>query len=173
MTPPKTASAETLEQQWRFKCESIAQATPREWGALDQRYYEAGLQLIREAGAAALRQGSKDAAELELRRRQMSAFPFCPDHRDKVMNQECYACRLERAESTALRQGDQAWQDIATAPKDGTLILGWNGGIQLIWYVDLGHGEAWVNAATAYELKRDRQPTHWMPLPPVPPEASR
>ena len=27
-------------------CENIAQATPREWGAIDQRYYEAGLALI-------------------------------------------------------------------------------------------------------------------------------
>jgi hypothetical protein len=36
----------TLEQEWLLTCENIAQATPREWGALDERYYRAGLKLI-------------------------------------------------------------------------------------------------------------------------------
>jgi hypothetical protein len=36
----------SVEQQWRFACENIAQATPREWGALDERYYRAGLDII-------------------------------------------------------------------------------------------------------------------------------
>ena len=38
--------ADDTEAQWRRTCENIAQATPREWGALDQRYYDAGLALI-------------------------------------------------------------------------------------------------------------------------------
>lgn len=32
----------------------------------------------------------KKLAELELRRRQMARFPFCPDHRDKVFGLACH-----------------------------------------------------------------------------------
>lgn len=35
-------------------------------------------------------------AELRLRRAQMSAFPFCPDHRDKVHGRSCRECEIER-----------------------------------------------------------------------------
>jgi len=47
-------SVEEARRGWLFRCESIAQATPREWGALDQRYYDAGLEVI-DAIAAAVR----------------------------------------------------------------------------------------------------------------------
>lgn len=45
-SPQTPAMADDTETRWRFTCENIAQATPREWGALDQRYYDAGLALI-------------------------------------------------------------------------------------------------------------------------------
>lgn len=35
-----------FSRRWQHRCESIAQATPREWGALDQRYFDAGSDLI-------------------------------------------------------------------------------------------------------------------------------
>jgi len=35
-------------------------------------------------------------AELRLRRHQMSQFPFCPDHRDKVHGLECRECEVEK-----------------------------------------------------------------------------
>ena len=72
----------------------------------------------------------------------------------------------ESAEITA--EHAQPWQKIETAPKDGTLIVGWNGEHRLMWWLDMGRGAQWVNAETAYELKRDRQPTRWMPLPDPP-----
>jgi hypothetical protein len=37
----------------------------------------------------------KVKVELNLRREQMSKFPFCPDHRDKVNGKECRECEVE------------------------------------------------------------------------------
>ncbi len=34
-------------------------------------------------------------AELQLRRKQMSMVPFCPDHRDKVRHKPCRECEIE------------------------------------------------------------------------------
>jgi len=34
--------------------------------------------------------------ELEVRKKQMSSYPFCSDHRDKVFNDECKQCEIER-----------------------------------------------------------------------------
>lgn len=34
--------------------------------------------------------------ENELRRRQISRFPFCPDHRDKVLGKPCRECEIEQ-----------------------------------------------------------------------------
>lgn len=59
------------------------------------------------------------------------------------------------------------WQDIATAPKDGTSFLGhWQGGTYdcAIRAVKFHNGKWW-------EPNEDylvREPTHWMPLPPPP-----
>ena len=41
-------------------------------------------------------ENGKLRAELKLRRHQMSQFPFCPDHRDKVHGLECRECEIER-----------------------------------------------------------------------------
>jgi hypothetical protein len=37
----------------------------------------------------------KAEVELNLRREQMSRFPFCPDHRDKVHGKPCRECEVE------------------------------------------------------------------------------
>jgi len=42
-----------LQREWLHRCESIAQATPREWGLLDERYYKAGCMLIDNAASQA------------------------------------------------------------------------------------------------------------------------
>jgi len=41
-------------------------------------------------------ENTKLREELKLRRHQMSQFPFCPDHRDKVHGLECRECEIER-----------------------------------------------------------------------------
>lgn len=38
----------------------------------------------------------REIKELELRRAQMKAFPFCSDHRDKVFRKPCRECQIER-----------------------------------------------------------------------------
>lgn len=52
------------------------------------------------------------------------------------------------------------WQPIETAPKDGSMVLGWykgwNNPIVIWWYTGAGR---WNTAM---------QPTHWMPLPIAP-----
>lgn len=35
------------------------------------------------------------AGELQLRRKQMARYPFCPDHRDKVSGKPCRECENE------------------------------------------------------------------------------
>jgi len=67
------------------------------------------------------------------------------------------------------------WQKIETAPKDGTLILMWNGDEQQVcsWYCPgvlteryfWAHGDILDDYNSKQELYG---PTHWMPLPPPP-----
>lgn len=40
----------------------------------------------------------KEHNELKLRRKQMSSFPFCSDHRDKVQHLPCRECEIERVQ---------------------------------------------------------------------------
>lgn len=59
------------------------------------------------------------------------------------------------------------WQDIGTAPKDGTYVL--------VWRPDEGDGhheahagiDVWIEGCW-YKSRRLQQPTHWMPLPSPP-----
>lgn len=55
------------------------------------------------------------------------------------------------------------WQEIETAPKDGTEILAWNGETCLCVVF---HDGAWVENYDYAELVEI--PTHWMPLPKPP-----
>lgn len=60
------------------------------------------------------------------------------------------------------------WQDIETAPKDGTrIILCWDDSATLPAHVELGKrkGFAWANT---YGHPFQGEPTHWMPLPAPP-----
>ena len=65
------------------------------------------------------------------------------------------------------------WQQIETAPKDGTrILLCWEGHPTLAAHVELGwFGRAGVFCNT-YGKAFSGKPTHWMPLPP-PPETSK
>ena len=66
------------------------------------------------------------------------------------------------------RYAGSPWRPIATAPKDGTAILGWWGGECMI--VD------WCVVVERWSLTHDGEdmfspePTHWMPLPDGPKE---
>jgi hypothetical protein len=64
------------------------------------------------------------------------------------------------------------WQDISTAPKDGTRILVHQGGLlDVATYIRdcLVHKrDVWM-VSGGFAI----QPTHWMPLPPVPGEPER
>lgn len=60
------------------------------------------------------------------------------------------------------------WQPIATAPKDGTAILGWWGTECMIvdWCVVV---ERWGSTHDGEDMF-EPEPTHWMPLPEGPKE---
>jgi hypothetical protein len=72
------------------------------------------------------------------------------------------------------------WQDIATAPKDGTAILGGRGGENpwgvpdiVLWLDGSGavsDGPGWYRFAGVGWNTRTVRPTHWMPLPSPPKE---
>jgi hypothetical protein len=63
------------------------------------------------------------------------------------------------------------WQPMETAPKDGTEILVWMDGKQIIvarWAEALAFGWAdWIETVEGYRLRKNLL-THWMPLPASP-----
>jgi hypothetical protein len=66
------------------------------------------------------------------------------------------------------RYAGSPWRPIATAPKDGTAILGWWGGECMIvdWCVVV---ERWGSTHDGEDMF-EPEPTHWMPLPDGPKE---
>ena len=66
------------------------------------------------------------------------------------------------------RHAGSPWRPIATAPKDGTAILGWWAGECMIvnWCVFI---ERWESSHDGEDLFLP-DPTHWMPLPEGPKE---
>lgn len=59
------------------------------------------------------------------------------------------------------------WQDISTAPKDGTKVLGWAEGDYTV--VEWSSGGYWtLSECGAYASDGEWWPTHWMPLPAAP-----
>ena len=76
------------------------------------------------------------------------------------MNHEATELRRELAHERAKQQ----WQPIASAPRDDTVVLGWDGEdvrIMSFWLTWGAHVEDW-NDDSMYA------PTHWMPLPAPP-----
>lgn len=76
----------------------------------------------------------------------------------------------------ALPAAPQGWQPMATAPKDGTCVLGSTGGnipFVMAWCDDLAEetGSGWFTFNRCYEetiqrrTKKPWKPTHWQPLP--------
>lgn len=62
------------------------------------------------------------------------------------------------------------WQDIGTAPKDGTEVWAFNGEQARMKWIE-GDGYAlWIydDEVIADVDPNPEQPTHWMPLPPPP-----
>lgn len=61
------------------------------------------------------------------------------------------------------------WQDISTAPKDGTFILLYSPGDGRadlgVWQDTVSWGECWTDDDMFCNLLN---PTHWIPLPPIP-----
>lgn len=75
------------------------------------------------------------------------------------------------AEYDATPPDDTAWSPIATAPKDGTEILGWNrrlGRHIVSWGCQPQHNphHCWISSTC--NTNHIDQPTHWCPLPPPP-----
>lgn len=72
------------------------------------------------------------------------------------------------------------WQPMATAPKDGTRILVWDGhyrmevadwGERSVWSDrQIGKGMQWCvgECDGEYNSRNEIEPTHWMPLPEPP-----
>ena len=76
-------------------------------------------------------------------------------------------------------QPASSWRDIATAPRDGTLILAWDGVNQSIvefddgfrggrWFCIAGGEVVWDSPGDRSCLVEVSTPTHWRPLPPAP-----
>jgi hypothetical protein len=70
------------------------------------------------------------------------------------------------------------WQDIASAPRDGTRILLWRKGYCSVGEWDDDMGGAWLAKAGLFtaldggECEVRLNPTHWMPLPAAPNQAA-
>jgi hypothetical protein len=61
------------------------------------------------------------------------------------------------------------WRPIAEAPRDGTLLLGWDGKEMAIVQAAKWASSGWAVAHDAEDYAwSDYAPTHWMPLPPPP-----
>jgi hypothetical protein len=87
----------------------------------------------------------------------------------------------------ALRPTDTGWRDIATAPRDGTAVVGWgflnsrndNGPLRsavmvahVMRYRNYASGGGdWVSACLSNVISQ--HPTHWMPLPSAPTDTGR
>jgi hypothetical protein len=69
----------------------------------------------------------------------------------------------------AASHGQERWQPIETAPKDGTWILAWLGGIADIADTIQWNYGGWWNGSNGH-VATAAQPTHWRPLPTPPTE---
>ena len=97
--------------------------------------------------------------------------PAC-SYREAIGGQAWCACScgLQEALVALLREHDQGWRDIESAPKDGTTLIGFDasreyepeeglGAVEFMRFLD----GSWLDPCT-----HTMKPTHWMPLPPPP-----
>lgn len=92
---------------------------------------------------------------------------ICLQYRDEVAELKAHITTLER-ENAGLRN---VWRPISEAPKDGTLILGWDNKIMrgrgaacvMGWFRnETTQKHEWMNFWNAYRVDG---PSHWQPLP--------
>ena len=78
-----------------------------------------------------------------------------------------YPLELFQADAilAALRPTDTGWQDIATAPKDGTDVL--------VCDDETGEGHVSYWTGDCWSGRNRFKPTHWMPLHPAPTDTGR
>ena len=110
ITPEKQGRIAVLEDEMRFLNKArdsyLSQALNHGITIIklkeDMKELEADIECYKEAKAGSeIRISDLEAelakvkVELNLRREQMSRFPFCPDHRDKVHGKECRECEVE------------------------------------------------------------------------------
>jgi len=87
-------------------------------------------------------------------------------------------CMAEAADAIAKLEAERTWQPIETAPKDGTDILGIimgchpKTGRPFIPEVIAWERDGWWNCmwecSECYADRAPYEPTHWVPLPPIP-----
>ena len=83
-------------------------------------------------------------------------------------------CSLQQHLDRLAEVDREEWRDIATAPKDGTHILGFNGDAMAAIYFhrndpDMVVEGEWDLSEPGEHPTEDRwEPTHWMPLPSPP-----
>lgn len=68
-----------------------------------------------------------------------------------------------------VRADVQGWQDISSAPKDGTRIIGWSPTYKrpfICWWKEMEN--CWESYGTAIFDENGEHVTHWQPLPPPP-----
>lgn len=75
--------------------------------------------------------------------------------------------------ATALQSisGAEGWQPIESAPKDGTLLIGFvpNSALyEVIFIRRWPDDDFWMHDMANEAVAMDVEPTHWMPLPPPP-----
>ncbi|HEX7324286.1 MAG TPA: hypothetical protein VF292_02890 [Rhodanobacteraceae bacterium] len=94
----------------------------------------------------------------------------------------CWSKAVDRAEAVEAKvatltqqpaEAQPAWRDIATAPKDGTVIWAFNGEQGRMRWIEGAEYALWIydDELLSDACPEPDQPTHWMPLPvePAPP----
>ena len=102
----------------------------------------------------------------------------CPDcgytDLDKLIHGDHHLCKRAKFPTPAPAGQDGGWRTIETAPKDGTLILGWDNKIMrgkgaacvMGWFRnETTQKHEWMNFWNAYRVD---VPCWWQPLPPPP-----
>ena len=79
-----------------------------------------------------------------------------------------YAKYTQLLRDDAARATPSGWQDMATAPRDGTsvTVCGPASGPPQTAFFDVGGWQVWVYQLTGLQVRG--KPTHWMPLPEPP-----